>query len=331
MKDMPLISIIVPVYGVEQYLDFCMKSLTDQSYQNLVILLIDDGSPDRCPMMCDIWAEKDSRVRVLHTDNHGVSHARNMGLNIAKGDYIGFVDPDDWVDLDLYENMIEYIKQTGADIHEGGCVFEELTGKQTALTTGKACVLSFNQAIIEMFSVKKNSFLTWSLCDKLFSRQAIGDLRLDESLKRSEDQWFLWQIMRKMNFYSYAPQLGYHYRMREGSAIHTPPKLSDGTYIDAMQRILDDAGNLGRDIQFTLKIKYSQISLGVLKNILIAGNHDFDDLLKHEQKKIRGNFFVCLQQPGISKWGIIFLSLPTSIVWKLRPLLIKLKGKKGNG
>lgn len=326
MGKKPLVSIIVPVYGVEQYLDFCLNSLVEQSYQNLEILLIDDGSPDRCPEMCDNWAEKDSRVRVLHTDNHGVSHARNMGLDIATGDYIGFVDPDDWVDSDMYENMVEHIEHTGSDIHEGGCIFEFLKADDFRLEVGKPCVFSQRQAIMEMFSVKNKPLLIWSLCDKLFSRQIIGELRLDESLKLSEDQWFLWQVMRKITHYSYAPQFGYHYRMRDGSATHTPLKRSDGTYIDAMQRILDDSRDMEVAIQSLLNMKYWQITLGVLKNILLTGNYDFADILESEQKKLRRNFIFCLQKPGISKWGTIFLSLPTAIVWKLRPLLIKLKG-----
>ena len=328
MTKRPLISIIVPVYGVELYLDFCLRSLVDQTYKNLEILLIDDGSPDRCPEMCDIWAEKDSRVKVVHTENHGVSHARNIGIDMATGDYIGFVDPDDWVDLDMYETMIAHMKRTGADIHECGCVFENSTGERIALATEKTCVFSLKQTIVEMFAIKKNPFLIWSLCDKLFSRQVIGELRLDESLKLSEDQWFLWQVMRKMNYYSYAPQFSYHYRMREGSATRSLPKRSDGTYIDAMQRILNDSRDMDQEIRYVLNIKYCQITLGVLKNILLTGSHDFDDVLENEQRKIRRNFFTCLNQPGISKWGTIFLSLPTPIVWCLRPLLIQLKRKK---
>ena len=97
-----LLSIIVPVYNVERYLEQCILSLVHQSYRSIEILLIDDGSSDGSFAICDEWAKKDQRIRVFHTENHGVSHARNVGLEQARGDYIGFVDSDDWIDLDMY-------------------------------------------------------------------------------------------------------------------------------------------------------------------------------------------------------------------------------------
>ena len=98
MQNEPLISVIVPVYKAEQYLDRCVQSIVDQTYKNLEIILVDDGSPDNCPAMCDAWAEKDSRVRVIHKENGGVASARNVGLDNAVGQYISFVDSDDWID-----------------------------------------------------------------------------------------------------------------------------------------------------------------------------------------------------------------------------------------
>ena len=94
---MDLISVIVPVYKVEKYLDKCVQSIVDQTYRNLEIILVDDGSPDNCPAMCDAWAEKDDRIRVIHKENGGLSDARNAGMAIATGEYIGFVDSDDWI------------------------------------------------------------------------------------------------------------------------------------------------------------------------------------------------------------------------------------------
>ena len=95
---MPKISVIIPVYKVERYLDACVASVTGQTYTNLEIILVDDGSPDRCPAMCDAWAEKDPRIRVIHRKNGGLSAARNSGLDVCTGDYITFVDSDDRLD-----------------------------------------------------------------------------------------------------------------------------------------------------------------------------------------------------------------------------------------
>ena len=97
---MERISVIVPIYKVEAYLDKCVQSIVDQTYTNLEIILVDDGSPDRCGQMCDAWAAKDSRIRVVHKENGGLSDARNAGLEIATGTYIAFVDSDDWVSVE---------------------------------------------------------------------------------------------------------------------------------------------------------------------------------------------------------------------------------------
>ena len=111
----PLISVIVPVYKVEQYLDECVQSIINQTYNNLEIILVDDGSPDLCPAICDKYVEIDHRVVVIHKQNEGVCSARNAALSIAKGDYIGFVDGDDYLAPDYAEYMIDMAFRNDAD------------------------------------------------------------------------------------------------------------------------------------------------------------------------------------------------------------------------
>lgn len=116
MSENPLISIIVPVYKTEKYLNRCVESIINQTYKNLEIILIDDSSPDHCPKMCDDWAVRDERIKVLHIENKGVANARNQGLNIAAGDYIGFVDSDDYIEPEMYEYLIGELKTNPCDI-----------------------------------------------------------------------------------------------------------------------------------------------------------------------------------------------------------------------
>ena len=111
-----LISIIVPVYNVEQYLDRCVKSLLQQTYKNLEIILVDDGSPDRCGQMCDNYAKLDSRVLVIHKENGGLSDARNAGLSHAHGEYIAFVDSDDYIEADMISELYNACHNQDADI-----------------------------------------------------------------------------------------------------------------------------------------------------------------------------------------------------------------------
>lgn len=105
-KQEDLISVIVPVYKVEKYLHRCVDSIINQTYKNLEIILVDDGSPDNCPKICDEYAQKDQRIKVIHKKNAGISEARNAGLEIAQGEFVAFVDSDDYIDSTMYEKML---------------------------------------------------------------------------------------------------------------------------------------------------------------------------------------------------------------------------------
>lgn len=124
MQD--LITLIVPIYMVEPYLNRCIKSLVTQTYQNLEIILVDDGSKDNCPAICDAWAKKDSRIRVIHRKNGGLSAARNSGIDAAKGEYLAFVDSDDFVSEEFIETLYQACKQTGSLIAQ--CRYEYVDG-----------------------------------------------------------------------------------------------------------------------------------------------------------------------------------------------------------
>ena len=115
----PLITIIIPVYKVEDYLDKCVESVVNQTYKNLEIILVDDGSPDNCPKMCDDWAKKDKRIKVIHKENGGLSDARNKGIDIAKGEFITFIDSDDYVENNYVEFLYNLVRENHAEISMG--------------------------------------------------------------------------------------------------------------------------------------------------------------------------------------------------------------------
>lgn len=122
----PLISVIVPVYRVEKYLERCVKSILSQTYKNLEVILVDDGSPDQCPAICDACAEKDARVKVIHQENKGLSGARNAGIDAASGEYLAFVDSDDYVSPHFIEKLYQLLQDTGCAI--GQCRFSYVKG-----------------------------------------------------------------------------------------------------------------------------------------------------------------------------------------------------------
>ena len=113
--ELEKISVIVPVYKVEKYLKRCVESIVQQTYQNIEIILVDDGSPDRCPEMCDEYARRDARIKVIHKSNGGLSDARNVGLRIATGEFILYVDSDDYIELDACERLLKGMKK-GVDL-----------------------------------------------------------------------------------------------------------------------------------------------------------------------------------------------------------------------
>ena len=130
MEDYPLISVVIPVYKVEQYIHECVDSVIAQTYKNLDIILVDDGSPDSCPAICDEYAERDNRIRVIHKKNGGLSSARNAGIDIARGEYICFVDSDDYVSEIYVEQLYTTLKESGADM---ACTMIALERKRETL------------------------------------------------------------------------------------------------------------------------------------------------------------------------------------------------------
>ncbi len=175
----PLISVIVPVFGVEAYLIKCLDSIIHQSYSNLEIILVDDGSTDSCPQICDEYANKDSRVRVIHKEHGGLSSARNVGLDVARGDYIAFVDSDDWLELDMYEQMMTAAIENQADLVTCD-VNKWMFGKNSYHTisrnTGKRTVIEDNDELFYHI-LRPNPTIRFEVWNKLFRRSIIGVTR----------------------------------------------------------------------------------------------------------------------------------------------------------
>ena len=166
------VSIIVPIYNAENYLEKCLESLLFQSYKNLEILLIDDGSPDKCPQICDEYAKKDSRVRVVHQKNSGASKARENGLKIAQGEYVSFVDPDDWLEISAMEELMEAAEMFAADI----VIFDW----QAFFDGGRILVNSQNLSNDMSMEEIRNAFLMDQcpnfMCNKLFKKALFDNL-----------------------------------------------------------------------------------------------------------------------------------------------------------
>lgn len=214
MEDLPLISVIVPVYKVEAYLDRCVESIVNQTYRNLEIILVDDGSPDNCPAMCDEWAKKDSRIKVIHKPNGGLSDARNAGMAIASGEYIGFVDSDDWLAPEMYERLANALEQDGSDIAACGVemVWEDET-PSCMLTKSGNCVLNREEA---MRAIIEESWLKQPVWYKLYKADQVRDILFPVG-KYHEDVFWSYQAIGRAEKVSVIDYVGYFYWQRSGS------------------------------------------------------------------------------------------------------------------
>lgn len=208
------ISVIVPVYKVEPFLDRCVQSIVEQSYSNLEIILVDDGSPDNCPVMCDAWAVKDSRIKVLHKENGGLSDARNAGMIIASGELIGFVDSDDWVAPDMYQHLYNLIMEDHSDIATCGVemVWEDRTSSRM-LTKSGSCVLNRQEA---MRALIEESWLKQPVWYKLYKTALIRDIHFPAG-KYHEDVFWSYQAIARAERVSVSDYVGYFYVQRSGS------------------------------------------------------------------------------------------------------------------
>lgn len=210
MNSKPMITVIVPVYNSEKYLRQCVDSILNQTYTHLEVILVDDGSPDRCGELCDQYAAKESRVKVVHKQNGGVSSARNAGLDIATGEYIAFVDSDDYLDSSLYEKAISVIHTYHPDIIDFGINFVDQEGNllrkwhhtQTKETLFDRSHISEN-IIPELVHVKSqaNSNIAVWVWNKLFRTNIINqfDIRFDSNLKLWEDGIFTIEVLKYAN------------------------------------------------------------------------------------------------------------------------------------
>lgn len=207
----PLISVIIPIYNVADYLDACIDSIFNQSYPNLEIILIDDGSTDNSAHMCDQYALQDSRVVVIHQSNGGRSVARNSGLDRAKGDYIAFVDSDDMVSTDFINKLFNILNHHNADISI--CDFQLFSGEVPSLHNGPMQVELFGTEFIEKLYTKGWRMKTDCVWNKLYKKTIFEKLRFPKDLVH-EDAYIFQDIFNKSNNYkiAYSPLKLYYYR-----------------------------------------------------------------------------------------------------------------------
>ncbi|MBP3371359.1 MAG: glycosyltransferase family 2 protein [Clostridia bacterium] len=232
--EQTLVTVVVPVYNVEKYLDRCVQSIVDQTYQNLQIILVDDGSPDNCPQMCDDWARKDARIEVIHKQNAGLGMARNSGIECAKGEYICFFDSDDYIAKETIEHALTLALQEAADIvafgirnvDAVGCVIKTIIpDSPKRCWRGDEVQAVFLPDLIDSrtcdVQVKGLTFAAWS---NLFSMDLVRKTNwrfVSERQNISEDSYSLLWLYRHVNSVAVLPEDLYFYCENQASLTKT--------------------------------------------------------------------------------------------------------------
>ena len=300
-----MISVVVSIYNVEKYLDKSIESLLNQTYQDFELLLIDDGSTDSCGEKCDEWAKKSNKIRVFHKQNGGLSSARNFGIDNAKGEWIIFPDPDDWVEPEYLQCLFDINKQNNVDLSICGHYYSDEIWNKKA----EPEIMNTEKAMEILMYPNSFSGYMWN---KLYSMNIIKDnkLRLDEELGMIQDLHFNVQYFQYCRSVAYDPKPMYHYIVHNSSVTSfdcslTPRKLSG---IRSYKKI---AELLHERYPACEEIAYASLCIMCLKNIVIYYRSGVSDkkilmLLKNTFEEYKGYLY---QSKAYTKKGKRFSRL----------------------
>lgn len=265
-QEKALISIIIPVYKVEKYLEKCIQSVINQTYENLQIILVDDGSPDNCGKICDEYAKKDHRIEVIHKSNGGLSDARNKGLEIAKGEYIGFVDSDDYIEADMYEVLYNLLKQYNADVSI--CNFYTVSQGKISIKNADNGINEYNRIEIlkEILLDRNIQSYAWN---KLYKKELFDEIKYPIG-KKYEDIGTTFYLLEKCNKVVVTGKSEYYYINRQDSIVNN---VTESTITDYIELIIQRYDYIEENIK-----ELSSYNKDYLKRILKTAEKDIKSL-----------------------------------------------------
>ena len=315
MSNKQLVSILLPVYNVEKFLPQCLDSLIHQTYTNLQIVLIDDGSKDCSWQIMQEYAAKDSRIEIYHQENQGVATTRNHLLEKVKGEYVLFVDSDDWVELDMVEFLVRQIEQEQADIVTCGMVVNDTPINQVKVS--KEC---WNQEKVIYEFLRHVSF-SGSLCNKLLKSSLLHNVQFHCGISYGEDALFVWKILQQVQKVVFTDKKLYHYRMNENSISHGSygKKKISGHYV--WQQFADDTARLWPKYYRLAKTNYA---ISDMWQIYFAAqsNYKKDSYITMFQKNVRSHLMM-IYSSGLINAKKMFFATVASFSYRLCKYFIK--------
>ena len=290
------ISIIVPVYNVEKYLARCLDSIIDQTYTNIEIILVDDGSLDESGKICDEYAKKDKRIKVIHKQNGGLSSARNSGIEMASGKYVCFIDSDDYIEKDMIEYLYKGVKKYHADIVVCGLSNIYSNGKIECATIPREDIIYNRKQALDIHLL--TGYIDHVICDKIYKKELFNDIKFPEG-KIYEDMMTTYKLIDKVDKVVLRPDSKYNYCRRSDSI--SEKRYSKNTLV--LLEVCDQA------VSFVLKkypdlqnVKIAQIHWYiVLMNKMILARETNDDLVKTIKRKIKLNKRKIIMTPYLTK------------------------------
>ncbi len=259
---MPKISVILPIYKVEPYLDRCVDVLLRQTHTDLELILVDDGSPDRCGALCDAWAEKDGRVRVYHKENGGLSDARNYGIDRATGEYLSFVDPDDTV-TEHYLSYLLRLMQEKEGTLLSACNHNVVRGDRKKANNALSAprILSRKEAFEEVLYHGDLDVSAWG---KLYHKSLFQTLRFPKG-RLYEDSFVFGEVLSMLSHVVVGPEAHYDYIQREGSIVSGSFSEKRLQFIDSVSRLCDYALSCSASLQPAVLRRMTHARLSVLR------------------------------------------------------------------
>lgn len=312
----PLISVIVPVYNVEKYLDKCLDSLVNQTYKNLEIILVNDGSTDNSSIICNNWSIKDNRIKVIDKANGGLSDARNVGIDNSNGEYIVFVDSDDWIDINFISSLYVQIDKYEADIAASTIVKSYDDHEETQPINDEKRVFTSEEAMDTLLSGRDFCAVAWN---KLYKRNIIGSIRFPVG-KIHEDEFFTYKVIANAKKLILVPEAIYYYRQRTGSIMQkwTP------NHLDALEAFKERMDFMNKYYpKLFLKSKYAYF---------VSIYFNAKELIKYDKQATITEIDKVIKAKKNLKFKIselIHLNVKDVVLWfRLLILIRKLKDKK---
>ncbi|MCM1440273.1 MAG: glycosyltransferase [Roseburia sp.] len=288
-REMPELSVIVPVYKVEKYLKRCICSILNQTFSDFELILVDDGSPDNCGKICDFYSGIDKRIKVIHKSNAGLGAARNSGLEAAQGIYVTFVDSDDWISADAFSYMIGLIKKHGADIISTSYQLSKKMGEKIRMSD-QVIVMNRNEAVYKYMQIgmsrRENDY---SVCGKIYKRYLFESVRFPEG-QLYEDAVTNYILLQKVHKYVKSEKVCYFYFQNSASIVHSPFKEQD--YRDMMlvaKQFVELSKRESGEVQLLAKQKMARTYFSMIAKIVAYGiDKNVEKYKEIEKELVRG-------------------------------------------